>query len=290
MTGVDDRCDYPPVDNICGYPVHPAAALFPLIVGAEFEALVEDIRANGQMEPIVLSADGVLIDGRNRGLACQRLGLTPRVRVHDGADVVQFVISHNLHRRHLTESQRAMIAASLSARPMGRPKKVGDITDFRPLTAPEAAELMSVGVSSITKAKRVQSAGVPALQALVTEGLAPVNTAARVAEELPPAEQHKYVETVRAGADPVKAAPPARSAPKPVDRPAAPSQYGPRRKHLTQVDALVTALSGVLVAFVGVDTLDDSITSEEATRLTGDLSRQIRALTRINNLIKERTS
>jgi len=92
------------------YDYHDAANLFPLMNGEEFDALVADIRTHGQLEPIVLY-DGRILDGRNRYLACQQLGIEPKVCVYQGTlSPVEFVISRNLHRRHLTSSQRAVLA------------------------------------------------------------------------------------------------------------------------------------------------------------------------------------
>jgi uncharacterized ParB-like nuclease family protein len=91
------------------YPLHPAAALFPAMDEAAFAALVADIAAHGQREPILI-LDGQVIDGRHRLRACEQLGLEPLVREISAADGDPFclVVSLNLHRRHLSESQRAM--------------------------------------------------------------------------------------------------------------------------------------------------------------------------------------
>jgi hypothetical protein len=284
-------------DTICGYPVHSAAALFPLILGAEFDALVADIRDNGQMEPIVIDGDGALIDGRNRGRACDLLGIAPNVKTYDGADVLQYVISHNLHRRHLTDGQRAMIAARIATRPPGRRNQMCHTTSLVPTIA-EAADLLAVSTPSINRARLVTTHGTESLQSLVANGQAPVLTASRVATKLAPAEQDAYVEQVLAGADPVKAAPPnvyqrdhrdkAASRKAEADEPKPSVVYGTRRKHADQIDALIVAVSGVVAAFQGISALDASVTSEEATRLTGGLSEQMRGLSRIHNLIKER--
>lgn len=92
--------------------IHPAASIFPLLEGKEFEAMVEDIRANGLREPPWIHPDGRLLDGRNRLRACEILGLTPPYRVWSGdGSPESFVISQNLHRRHLTKDQVAAIAA-----------------------------------------------------------------------------------------------------------------------------------------------------------------------------------
>lgn len=280
------------------YEVHPAAELFPLIQGADFATFMADIAANGQMEPIVIDRDGRVIDGRNRLRACEQLGLTPKTTVYDGTDVVQYVVSHNLHRRHLTDSQRAMIAARLAARGPGQRRNPGgQLPDTRelPPSAAEASALLGVSRAAVETAKRVVRNGTESLQSAAADGQVPVSTAARVAD-LPPDDQDEYVAKVQAGADPVKTAPPdekqkrykakARASSPPPQRP---TVYGTRRKHAAQLDALIIAIDGATSAFDGINALDASVNEEEATRLTGDLSKQIRSLNRINSLIKELT-
>lgn len=89
---------------------HPVAAIFPLMTGDEFDSLRLDIKEYGQHEPIWLH-EGQIIDGRNRYRACRALGLEPVTREWDGeGSLVAFVMSQNLHRRHLNASQRALIA------------------------------------------------------------------------------------------------------------------------------------------------------------------------------------
>jgi hypothetical protein len=91
---------------------HPAAAIFPMLDEVELTQLAEDIKENGLIERISLY-EGMILDGRNRYLACQQAGVEPRFDelpfVNDCP--VTWVISKNLHRRHLTVSQRAMVAA-----------------------------------------------------------------------------------------------------------------------------------------------------------------------------------
>jgi len=93
---------------------HPAADIFPLLVGAEIDALAADIREHGQREPIIIH-NGMILDGRNRARACEQLGIEPVTRKWDrDGTPEEFVISMNVHRRHLSESQRALVAAKIA--------------------------------------------------------------------------------------------------------------------------------------------------------------------------------
>ena len=96
---------------------HPAADLFPLmeVGGPEFGELVADIREHGLLNPIVLH-DGKVLDGRNRYRACRHGGVEPRFVEWDGESPTAHVLSLNLHRRHLTEDQRAAIAVEAKER------------------------------------------------------------------------------------------------------------------------------------------------------------------------------
>ncbi|MBN2004544.1 MAG: methyltransferase domain-containing protein [Anaerolineae bacterium] len=96
-------------------PFHPIANLFPLLSEAELQALVTDIQHNGLLNPIWVHEERI-IDGRNRYLACQRAGVTPRYQEWSGnehADLVRFVVSQNVQRRHLTVGQRTAVAVEI---------------------------------------------------------------------------------------------------------------------------------------------------------------------------------
>lgn len=87
--------------------IHEVANIFPTMSPDEFRGLKADIAANGQREP-VWTHQGKVIDGRNRLRACVELGITPETREWDGkGSLGEFVVSLNLHRRHLTPSQKA---------------------------------------------------------------------------------------------------------------------------------------------------------------------------------------
>lgn len=92
--------------------IHRLAKYFPILEGEEFDLLVEDIRKNGQLEPII-TVDGEILDGVNRSRACKRLGIEPIVEEYAGDDPLGYVISLNIRRRHLDTSQRAMLATEM---------------------------------------------------------------------------------------------------------------------------------------------------------------------------------
>lgn len=93
---------------------HEAAKLLPLDSAEKLAALAEDIKQNGLQVPIVL-LDGKVLDGRNRLLACRAAGVEPRFEnwQPNGSSPIDYVISLNLKRRHLSRDQQAATAAEL---------------------------------------------------------------------------------------------------------------------------------------------------------------------------------
>lgn len=87
---------------------HPAADLFPLLPDVGLRALAEDIKANGQHEPIVLF-EGAILDGRNRWRACEIAGVKPKTVEWFGGNPWDFVWSLNAERRHLEPGQKVAI-------------------------------------------------------------------------------------------------------------------------------------------------------------------------------------
>lgn len=167
---------------------HPLANIFPLIEGAAFDDLVADIREHGVREPVWLYEDQIL-DGRNRWRAAEVAGVDCQTRVYAGDEPVQFVLSLNLHRRHLSESQRAMVGAKLANLGHGqRPDRSIDLST----TQPQAAEMLNVSVPSIKRARDVIAGGSPELVHAVESGSVSVSAAADVAT-LPKQEQAEIV-------------------------------------------------------------------------------------------------
>lgn len=93
--------------------VHPAADIVPMMDEEQYQALVEDIRANGFLNPVKVTDENLLIDGRNRLCASVDIGLDAPVEPYNPADPVQYIVSENVKRRHLTVGQRGMIGAAI---------------------------------------------------------------------------------------------------------------------------------------------------------------------------------
>lgn len=179
--GVDD-C--PPIHEMQS---HRAAEIFPKMAGADFEALVDDIRQYCQREPIVVH-DGLILDGRNRYQACLQLGIEPLTTEWDGTGTPEaFVISRNIHRRHLGIGQRAMIAKRLATLLHGQKK--ADAQNCASSQA-EAAKLLNVSRRSVQHAAVVQEKAVPELVEAVDRGNITVSTAAKLVN-LPKARQRE---------------------------------------------------------------------------------------------------
>src|SRR2546430_2126468 len=83
--------------------------------GPEFGELVRDIEERGLLQPIVL-CDELILDGRNRYRACRHAGVEPQFEEWSGDSPTAYVLSLNLHRRHLTEGQLAANAVEAKAR------------------------------------------------------------------------------------------------------------------------------------------------------------------------------
>lgn len=113
---------------------HPIADLFPPMGGEEFDALVADIKKNGLRQELVLYEDKIL-DGRNRYRACLAAGIAASWMEFKGDDPAAYVISANIHRRHLTaEQKRELIAKLLKAQPEKSDRQIADTVKASPTT------------------------------------------------------------------------------------------------------------------------------------------------------------
>lgn len=180
--------------------IHPIADIFPLMSEQELKELAASIKKEGQKFPIHIDPQGRVIDGRNRLLACKMAGVKKveyEVTRLEGDALLQHNIALNLERRHLSESQRADIAAKMADGKHGGDRSKGQNCT---LTQAQAAEKMAVSERSVKSAAFVQKHGAEELQAAVANDEVSVSAAAAIAT-LPEEEQR---ETVAQGAEAVK--------------------------------------------------------------------------------------
>lgn len=116
--------------------IHPLADSYPMLSDEELKALADDIDTHGQAEPVVMSSDCVLLDGRNRlaaielinsgGLGTQgtRRKLIPRVKymtfAADSEEAMKFIESANLRRSMTTDQEIMRRVMHDLPRPKGR--------------------------------------------------------------------------------------------------------------------------------------------------------------------------
>lgn len=91
--------------------IHPYADKFPMLPEGELAELAESIRANGLRNPIVITPEGLVLDGRNRLAACELVDVEPATVVYDGDDLAEYVIDCNVTRRNMMVGARAMSMA-----------------------------------------------------------------------------------------------------------------------------------------------------------------------------------
>lgn len=172
---------------------HPLSAAFPSMPEDDVVALSEDIAKHGQREEGVLY-EGMVLDGWHRYRACYLVGVEFEAAEFDGKDPVSFVLSKNLHRRHLTASQRgACIVAATNWRPHGDQKSRSAAAADR--TTQEMAKEAEVSPRTIENAKAAHKAG---LGDEVREGKVSAERAAAVSK-LPAARREKAVKAIKNG-------------------------------------------------------------------------------------------
>lgn len=199
---------------------HPLADIFPLIEGDDFNKLVADIREHGLREKIVLLGKTIL-DGRNRYRAGLEAGLLP-----DSLDtltvphmkyfqyfappsgesepsqheLLAFVLSKNLHRRQLNESQRGMVAANLANLKAGDNQHgAANLPDQKPaVSQATAAKMLNVSERTVRDSVAVKQEATPELRSAVEQGHIAVSVAAK-ASILPADQQRHIAERARSG-------------------------------------------------------------------------------------------
>src|SRR5262245_56248696 len=138
---------------------HPIANIFPLMEGKEFDDFKQSIKDNGLRDPIILY-EGKILDGRNRYRACMFMNVEIQTEQFNGrGDPVDFVLDRNLHRRHLSEGERAMAVTKAKMNTWGG--KQDRHIDLALMSNDEAAKLAKVSSCTISNAREIHAHGTP---------------------------------------------------------------------------------------------------------------------------------
>lgn len=184
---------------------HPFAELFPMLSDDDGASLRADLVANGQREPIII-LDGKILDGRNRHRQLVAAGLVPDALPPDGDDLwlsryrrfvpmqdgdpLAFVLSLNLHRRHLDETQRAVVADKLATLAVGRPTNSTDNSaNLQNISRGEAAQLLHVSERTVASVHAVREHGAPELMAAMERGEVSASVGEAAAKAMSVSEQ-----------------------------------------------------------------------------------------------------
>ena len=210
------------------YPVHPAATLFPMMDAEALQALADDIREHGQREPVILF-HGEVLDGRNRLRACELAGVEPQFVTRDDVESpTTFVLSLNLHRRHLTPVQCAALAFKVSGAFAAEAEERARVGNAKGGSAERKSSTDSVldfiapkqdsGARALTQAAKAVGAGreatermaavyrdAPEVFAAVESGAITTVTDAKAVAALPEEQRTEVLQRVEAG-ETVKAA------------------------------------------------------------------------------------
>jgi len=173
--------------------------------GEALDELVDSIKKNGLRHKII-TYQGKILDGRNRYIACTKAGyvlngshFTEWAGKEEG--LLDFVVDENRNRRHLTVSQKAMVATRIANLREGRPEKTTAskaAVNSEPLVSQhDAARMMGISRGSVQRAKIVTDRGIPEVVKAVEEGKMTVGKAYEVSK-LPAEKQRKALRAEKA--------------------------------------------------------------------------------------------
>lgn len=258
---------------------HPLADLLPEMSSDDFSALVASIRENGQRVPIVMY-EGKVLDGRHRVRACADLGIDPVCETYDGDNPASHVLALNVSRRHLSPTQRAMLATTF----LPALREEAKARQAHGMTAPGRSAPEGAQRSSPTRASDEAAA-------IVGVASRTVERAARVVEDAP-----DLAARVNRGEMSIKAADEAlRNRKEPTAPKVAAARLDTERgrqqaeSHKKRVFHVASTLSGFArgIDAIRIEHAAAAMNEGELAALTRDMARSLTVLRKFNNALKE---
>jgi len=140
--------------------------IVPKLSGEDFRALRIGLEDVGQIYPVIVNKDGIILDGMHRFEILEELGKETKYEVRNFLTKqaeVKFVIEVNLQRRHLNDFQKARMGMVL--------KKVGHMADS------QVADRAGVALRTLKRAKVIIEDGPEEIKELCEEKVLAINTA-----------------------------------------------------------------------------------------------------------------
>jgi ParB-like chromosome segregation protein Spo0J len=158
----------------------PAAEVFPRLLKSGLDELAANIKLTGLQNPIILHPDGSILDGVHSYKACLIAEVQPRFEIWKGqpGEECRFVLSQNLHRRHLNDRQRSIVAGKIAKLERGKPKQA----NLSLMTQREAAAALNVTERNARTGRKIVKDAPPNIVALVTADKLSLRAAEAVAK------------------------------------------------------------------------------------------------------------
>ena len=171
---------------------HAFAKILPSMADSDLAALRESLLADGYVGPPIYTFEGKVLDGVHRYRLCVELGIDPPCVEYTGDNAFRFALNQNLARRHLNESQRAMIAARLVTTERGGAGGVRKSnTSIDVLTQPDVSALLTVSKPSVQRAQALLATKDKAVIAAVDSGELAVSRALHKVKQAKAVKEHE---------------------------------------------------------------------------------------------------
>jgi len=180
------------------YEIHPDCAIWPEWSEERLQLLAQDIEENGLVYPILVDHTGtVLLDGRQRLLACEIAGIFPPTkRWPEGVDPWPTIYARNYYNKEVSASQAAAISlvrlerveAEAAKRRTRKPANTDSVgaTWHQQNRAPRSADILAEGQHTsgrtVARVKRVQEEA-PDLLEQIIDGTLDAGSAEKIVKQ-----------------------------------------------------------------------------------------------------------